>query len=236
MTQPPMDPTASKRATVRRHRRERQILLFGLILIGMAVAGVFFASVYKGDTEGPFAEPFVTPASDFATEVNVACPPGDALPMEPTEIPIRVLNSTDKAGLAGTTASDLKGRGFVVTGAGNYPRPYEGSVRIIYGEKGLVEAYTISTYFTQSEMVLDTRDSAVSDLVIGDEYDPATTLRPQGAPELDPEVPFVRPQQCVPVELVAPEPAPRVIPDNPLVEASPSASASAEDVPQEGDN
>lgn len=227
VTQPPVDRTAKKRASVRRHRRERQILVFGLILVGMGLAGVFFASVYRGDVEGPFSEAFVTPASAFETEVNDACPPSGALPLPATEIALRVMNSTDTAGLAGTAATDLRGRGFVVTDASNWNRSFDGAVRIYYGELGLVQAYTLATYFTESEIILDTRDSPVLDLILGDDYS-ADTLLPQDAPELNPETPLPRPQQCVPVELVVPEPAPRTIPDDPFASAEPSVTPSPE--------
>lgn len=221
-----MTPNARKRARVRRHRRERQILIFGVIFVGLAFAGLYFASVYRGDVNGPFTEPFVTPASDFETEVNIACPPTNALPMPPAEISLRVMNATDKAGLAGTTADDLKGRGFVVTGASNWYSDFTDTVRIYYGEAGLVQAYTLSTYFNDFEMVLDDRDSAVLDLVLGDAYNQANSLRPQDAAELNPETPLVRPQQCVPIELVVRVPAPRIIPDDPLATSEPSPTPS----------
>ncbi|WP_430867836.1 LytR C-terminal domain-containing protein [Demequina aurantiaca] len=231
MTQPPIDPTASKRARVRRRRRERQILVFGAIFGGLALAGFFFASVYRGDIEGPFAQPFVTPESAFETEVNIACPPAGVMPMAPTDVSLRVINATNTAGLASTTSKDLSGRGFVVTGSSNWTRDFPGTVRIYYGEEGLAQAYTLSTYFTDFEMVMDTRDSALLDLIIGDDYSAADSLRSQDAAEISTEIAFVRPQQCVPIELVAPEPAPRNLPDDPLAspepEASPSASASA---------
>lgn len=232
MTQPPADSTATKRARVRRHRRERQILVFGLILVGLALAGIFFASVYRGDVEGPFSEAFVTPPSEFETEVNLACPPSGALPMPADEVAVRVMNATDVAGLAGTTAKDLRGRGFEVTGASNWSRDYKGAVRIAYGDKGLVQAYTIATYFTDFELILDRRDSVVVDLVLGDGYK-AETLRPQDSPELNPETPLPRPQQCVPIELVVAEPAPRTIPDDPFASPEPTVSPSVE--PSDGE-
>lgn len=211
---------------MRRHRRERQILVFGLLLVGIAFVGFYFAGVYRGDVPGPFSEPFVTPPGAFESTVNVACPPTNATPLKPTEVALRVFNGTDKSGLAGTTRDDLKGRGFVVVGAANWSRAYKDSVRILYGEKGLIQAYTLSNYFNDFEMILDNRDSAVIDLVLGDEYDPGQTLRSQDAAELDPERHFTRPQQCVPIELVTPDLAPRTIPDNPLATASPEPSTS----------
>jgi hypothetical protein len=229
VTQPPMDPTDVARSRVRRHRRERQILIFGLILVGIGFIGFYFAGVYRGDVPGPFSEPFVTPPSEFENDINIACPPTSAVSLEPSAVAVRVLNGSDTSGLAGNTATDLKGRGFVVVGAGNAPRPYDGTVKIVYGVDGLVQAYTMDNFFTESEMVLDTRDSSVVDVVLGAAYEPSI-MREQSAPELEAGAPFPRPQQCVPVELVDPVPAPRVIPDNPLesAEPSPSASPSAE--------
>lgn len=227
MTQTPPESPNRQRVRVRRHRRERQVLLFGVLVAGIALIGIFFAGVYKGDVSGPFSEPFVTPPSVFETEVNIPCPPTDALPLAPTEVALRVFNGTERGGLAGTTADDLEGRGFVTVGAANWSQDYSGTTRIIYGEKGLLSAYTLSTYFTDFELVLDTRDSAVLDLVLGSDYVQGESLRAQDAPALDPETPLVRPQQCVPLDLVVAEPAPRTIPDNPLASATPSPSPSA---------
>lgn len=234
VTAPPYDPNAKRRAAIRRRRRERQILVFGLILVGLAFTGLFFASVYRGDVDGPFSAPFVTPESEFETDVNIACPPSGAMPLPPTEVALRVMNATETAGLAGTTADDLEGRGFVVVDATNYSRPYTDAVQILYGEEGLVQAYTVSTYFTEFEMVLDSRDSAVVDVILGDAYGNGS-LRPQDAPELSLENPLVRPQQCVPIELVVPVPAPRNIPENPLATASPEPSESPSPEPSSDD-
>lgn len=192
----------------------------------MAFAGLYFTSIYKGETAGPFSAPFVTPASEFESDVNVACPPNDAVPMVPTEVAVRILNGTDKAGLAGSAADDLEGRGFVITNVGNWSRSYGETVRIMYGESGLVQAYTLATYFTNSELVLDTRENTVVDVVLGDKY-AAATLRGQLAPELEADVPLTASVQCLPLSLIAPEPAPRTIPDDPFATASPSPSPSA---------
>jgi len=226
VNQPPSDPSQRERARLRRHRRERQILVFGLIIVAMATAGLYFASVYKGETTGPFSAPFVTPASEFESDVNVACAPNDTLPMLPTEVAIRILNGTDKTGLAGAAADDLEGRGFVITNVGNWSRSYGETIRIMYGESGLVQAYTLATYFTTTEMILDTRENTVVDVVLGEKY-AAETLRGQLAPELEADAPLTASVQCLPVSLIAPEPAPRIIPDDPFATASPSPSASA---------
>src|SRR6187431_948350 len=79
-------PQGSRRKAVRRHRRERQVLVFGLLTIGI-VAVTFIAG-------------FVTPKADFTSSITVACPPAGSLPLKTDQVAVRVLNGTIKDGLA----------------------------------------------------------------------------------------------------------------------------------------
>lgn len=223
----------TRRDIVRRRRRERQLLVFGVLFIALAGVGALAVAVFQGRVDAPIQRAFVTPAEDFSSTVTLACAPADpvtgepALPMLPEEIPLRVLNATDKRGLAGTTLEVLSGRGYVALQATNSNTSYAEAVRIQFGENGLRQAYSLAAAFPEVEFVIDNRESAVVDVILGERFE-ITQMRPQYAPELDPTIPLTAPGQCLPVDLVPKQPAPRNIPVDPLVPtASPSPSASA---------
>lgn len=206
-------PQGTRRQVVRRHRRERQVLIFGIILIVMAAVVFISMGVYKGTIQGPFNEAFVTPEAEFTSDVTLVCPPPNTLPLEPTEVAVRVLNGTDTPGLAGNTLEDLTGRGFVGLGATNWSRAYPGVARIMFGETGLQKAYTLALYFPTAELVLDTRPNATVDVVLGKQFDGLV-----GAldPQLDPNTQLTANAPCLPLSQVEPEPAPRNYPPDPL--------------------
>jgi len=223
VTVTPSDAQRTRRNAVRRHRRERQILVFGILLIVVGAIAFFAASVYRGDVPGPFNAAFVTPESDFTSDVTLVCPPASSLPLETSQVAVRVLNATETAGLAASTRDDLEGRGFVPLGAGNFAREYPGTAKILFGETGLLKAYTVALQFENPELVLDARTNATVDIILGEEF---VALRSQLAPELDPETPLAANAPCLPVSQVDPVPAPRIYPEDPLASPSPSPSPS----------
>ncbi|MFW2512815.1 LytR C-terminal domain-containing protein [Demequina sp. SO4-13] len=219
----------ARRKAVRRHRRERQFVVFGIALIALVTAAFAAAAVYRGDVEGPFDRAFYTPAGDFESNITLACAPSGAVPLPYEEVVVRVNNGAGLPGLAGTTADTLEGRGFLVVDATNWSRDYSGEVRILYGVQGLRHAYTLATHFDDVDLVLDTRSDVTVDLVLGEQFGEDPQLRELLAPEVDPELTLSSRGECLPVNLINPQPAPRTLPENPLAEASPSPSPSAEE-------
>jgi hypothetical protein len=192
--------------------------------------------VYQGRVNSPINFAIVTPPPDFESSVKWPCAPldqgdGENLPMSPTEVTVRVLNGTDEQGLARNTLEVLTGRGYVPAASGaatNWNRTYSETVRIQFGEEGLRQAYTVAANFPEYEMVLDNRDGAVVDIILGDLFE-TKDIRPQYAAELDSTVELTAPVQCLPIALVPKEPAPRIIPVDPLapiVTPSPSVTPS----------
>jgi hypothetical protein len=218
----------ARRAKVRRHRRERQIIVFGVLVILVAFAAVFAAGVYKGDVDGPFSQPFVTPAGAFESDVDLVCPPPSSTPLPADQVAVRVLNGTETSGLASDVADDLESRGFVLLGASNWSRGYPDGVRLYFGPNGVHQAYTVARHFETVDMVLDNRPGTLVDVVLGDAFAEASTLRSALAPELDETRTLTANAACLPASLVTPVPAPRTLPENPLdPEPSPSPSPSA---------
>ncbi|MGC4173890.1 LytR C-terminal domain-containing protein [Demequina sp.] len=222
-------PHDSRRRAVRRHRRERQVLVFGIILIIIAAIVFISMGVYKGTIRGPFNASFVTPQAEFTSSVTTPCPPSGSMPLDNSEVAVRVLNGTDTPGLAGTALNDLENRGFVPLAATNWSREYEGTARIMFGETGLQKAYTLARQFPATEMVLDTRDNATVDVVLGDEF---TSIVDPLDPQLDEDVPLTATVECLPMSQIEPEPAPRIYPADPLAPKStptPSPSPSEDE-------
>jgi len=220
-------PQATRRKAVRRHRRERQVLVFGILMIAISLVAFVALGVYRGEVKGPFSAPFVTPQADFTSDITLVCPPPDANPLKTSEVAVRVMNGTERAGIAGATLEVLEGRGFVPLGATNWTRQYADVARIMFGAEGVLKAYTLARQFPESELVLDDRENATVDVVLGERYE--TLVEPLN-PQLDPDLILSADAQCLPVSQVEPQPAPNNYPKDPLAPeptASPSPSPSA---------
>ena len=213
-----------RRKAVRRHRRERQIIVFGVIVIALAAVSFAASAIYRGEVDGPFSADFSSPAPDLE-DVTLVCPPSQSLPLEPAQVVVRVNNATEASGLAGSTAETLEGRGFVVTGTANWSRNYDGDVRIYFGEEGVQHAYTLARQFEDVDLVLDNRPDITLDLILGADFADDPTVREPLARELDPDLELTADGECRPVGLVVAQPAPRTLPENPLASPSPEPSA-----------
>jgi hypothetical protein len=218
----------TRRDVVRRHRRERQFLVFGLAVGVLVALSAIALAAYQGRITPPFDAAFKTPVAGFSTDVTVPCPPVEAtgetkLPLLPTQVSVRVRNATTTPGLARDTLAVLTGRGYAPTipGAINWDnRTYADSVRIQFGKEGLQQAYTVGRNFPVVDYVLDNRKGAVVDVIVGATFE-VKNMRPLYAPELDPTTRLVAPLVCLPVNRINPQPAPHIIPVDPL---APSAT------------
>jgi hypothetical protein len=190
--------TDRERALRRRHKHERQAVVFGVLIAAMAVAGLGAVAIFTGGIEGPFSRPFTTKAPDAApSAVPPPCPPDGTLPVAYGQVQVQVLNATDRAGLAGDTAAALTARGFTVLGTGNSPSPVFGAARISFGAAGVPAAYTLSAHVGGAVLVLDNRPDATVDLAVGPDW---VSLQDPAAVVLDPNAPLVGQAGCLPLE------------------------------------
>ncbi len=180
----------------RRHMHERQAVVFGVLLAGLAVAGLGSAALYTDSLSLPFLErEFSVDPTDQAEAVRTYCPPEGALPVPADQITVDVYNGAGIGGLAGQTAAALADRGFVVGATANAPAPATGVGRIIYGAAGSAAAYTLQAWVPDAVLQLDNRADALLDLVVGDAF---TGLLPPEQVALDPAAPLVGPEGCTP--------------------------------------
>ena len=183
----------------RRHKHERQAVIFGGLVAGLALTFLGATAVYTGAMDADFlARDFTTPTPDFDPSVQPApCPPEGAISVAYASVQINVLNATTRSGLAGMTAETLTERGFTVLRSGNYDGSVPGTARIHFGEAGLAAAYTLAATIPDAVLVLDQREDESVDLLLGDKWD---TLIPREEVALGFQAPLVGSPSCVPLE------------------------------------
>jgi hypothetical protein len=190
--------TDRDRVVRRRHKHERQAVVFGILIAALAVAGLGAVAVWTGGIEGPFSRPFTTKAATpVASAVPPPCPPDGTLPVAYGQVQVQVLNATDRAGLAADTAAALTARGFTILGTGNSPSPVVGVARISFGAAGVPAAYTLAAHMQGASLVLDNRQDPSVDLAVGSDW---VSLLDPGVIALDPNAPLVGQPGCLPLE------------------------------------
>lgn len=214
-----------QRALRRRHKHERQAVIFGSLIAFLALAGLGATAVYTGAMDVAFLDrDFTTPEPEDTGPAFAAppCLPEETLPAAPETTQIRVQNGTTRVGLAGQTDVALKERGFVTIEVGNYrPTGVQGTARIRFGELGLATAYTLAAHIEDPVFVLDRRTDATVDLILGEEWN---TLVAVDEVELVATEPLADPPRCIPLAdaLAAAQPAPSPSP-SPSEPADPAA-------------
>jgi len=184
---------------------ERQAVIFGGLIAGLAVTAFGAAAIYSGAVPAPLARGFSTDAPPKSSEVAAPCPAAGSLPVVYTSIQLTVLNGTTRSGLAGTAAAELTARGFTVASTGNYPTPVLQTARIMFGHDGLAAAYTVAAQFDKPVLALDAREGAGVDVAVGSLF---TTLVATDKILLTPGAPLVGYAGCLPIDKITPAPEP----------------------------
>lgn len=225
---------ARARALRRRHQHERQAVVFGGLVAALAVAGLGAAAVYTDAIDAPFLErEFATPAETTATGAtrpDPPCPPAEMLPLDNAAVQVNVYNGSDRAGLAGITADQLRGRGFTVVSTDNYPN-IDVPVQLLFGVDGIDAAYTLAAQFADPTLVLDTREDVSVDLVLGEDF---AGLVEANTVELDPSTSLEGVAGCVPVEEIDPVPGPTPTATEELADDAPAEDEAPADETTQG--
>ena len=226
MTTP--DQAKRERAVRRRHKQERQAVIFGVLIAFLAVTGLAAAAVYTGAIDPPFERGFSAKASEDDKVTPQPCLAAGTLPVPYSDIVVRVMNGTSRPGLASSAADDLVTRGFVVESTGNASMAYTG-VQISFGAAGLPAAYTLAAHLPDARLFYDDRADASLDLYLGDTF---TGFADLDSIMLDPTVAMASVEGCTVIESLTPEPrATTAAPAAPPEEAPVDEGASSEDVP-----
>ncbi len=173
----------SSRYTTRQQRRlrlqQRQTVIFGVLIAAMAFAALFAWLVAIDAVPAPFQRAF-TPTEKKETSTEVACPASDAVTVDLSSISAAVYNSTDRQGLASEVSETLTSGGVTVTDSGNWQELLLGAGQLQTGPAGIDDAYTLLQLFPGMTVMLDDREDAVVDVVLGYDYtsmgDPATLV------------------------------------------------------------
>ncbi|GAB2604128.1 LytR C-terminal domain-containing protein [Pseudactinotalea suaedae] len=189
------------RAARRRHLQQRQTVIFGTLVAALLLVALLGGAVWSGVIPSPVSVP-INSGGPAATPDAIAppCPPADALPVPYAEINVNVLNGTDEQGLASRTATSLQAYGVQIGQQAN-GTPYGGVAQLTVGPLGVASAYSLAAVFTEAQIVLDSREDATVDLLLGEGYE---TLVPLEEVALDPAVPIVAPEGCRPIETTSP--------------------------------
>ena len=145
-------------------RRPLPPLIF-LLVLALAALGVWWY-VLRQETQE------VEQQAEACASASEAAPP---TALDPAAINLRVFNATDTAGLAQTVATALQERGFVIDEVANDTsgREVTGVGELRHGARGSEAAEYVRLFLPQAGDYLDTRATAVVDVVVGPEF---TTL------------------------------------------------------------
>lgn len=153
--------------------RDRQTVVFTVAIAVLAVALalsllVFFGVIgNKTKSTGTASEPNY----GVTAPCPVAGEDGNALAVNTSSINVRVLNGTDKSGLADAVSSALELRGFVMQPASNYPgTEVIKRTEIVFGKNAINEAYTLAAQFNDAVLRMDDRQDKLIDVVIGSTF------------------------------------------------------------------
>lgn len=151
---------------VRRIRRLRltQLVFFSVVALALVAVGAYALQ----ELRTPPAEPGVIAEKTFGTGAGeVTCPEPGALPLEPADVQVTVLNGTSRSGFAGRIAEDLTARGYTVAETGNTSKA-GARATIVYGPEGYLAALSVQAQVGEAELRLDDREGTAVDLLLGE--------------------------------------------------------------------
>lgn len=154
---------------VRRTRRLRatQLAFFSVLAIVLVGIGVYAV----GEFREPVAEPgVIAPKGDGGDSSGLVCPESGAIPLDPAEVSVTVLNGTSRSGLAGETSDQLGERGYTVGDPGNTHRA-SGPATVVYGPAGYLAAQSVLAQLPKAELSMDDREDATVSLLLGKGFD-----------------------------------------------------------------
>ncbi len=136
-------------------------------------------------TTAAVARPAVTsPAQTSPAQTSPAqTSPAQTSSVSPEQVRVEVLNTTGESGLAGRTASELRGLGYTVDGVGNLDSDAEGTV-IRYAPGDEAAAKLLATSIPGAELVADPSTGRVIQLELGSGFDGTVRAPDTGEPEV----------------------------------------------------
>ena len=150
-------------ASSQRHRRNRRTAIILVVLVALLAGAFYYAASYFNRPSNPAASG--CPTSDFTAGAGPVA-------ITPAQITVNIYNATNRAGLAASTAKDIKARGFVIGQVTNDPlkKKIDGVGELRFGPNGKPGA-NVSVHLLEGVVPLqDTRAEASVDLVLGNGF------------------------------------------------------------------
>lgn len=162
MTNPqPLDEREARRQFVRR----RQKMVFTIVVSALVAILIICGLIIFGSI-GHTAKHATITKPNYG--VAVPCPPDNTKLVNHPDIRVRVLNGTNKSGLATALASALRNRGFNMQDVADYPGKAEiARTQIRFGASAIDRGYTVGTQFNDAILTMDDRGDDLVDVVIG---------------------------------------------------------------------
>ncbi|MEG1443779.1 MULTISPECIES: LytR C-terminal domain-containing protein [Micrococcaceae] len=158
----------------KRRARKRQNIVFSVmaLLVIAVLAGavlVFNGTLKLGGEPAAVASP---KPSETKIE-NPKCPAIDFKYQKPSDVEIRVLNTTDISGLAGDTAEALEKRGFKISSlTSGWKSLSETTGAVIAGPDGYAQAFTVQRQIPGIVFIYDEKKwGSRVDLALGEKFD-----------------------------------------------------------------
>ena len=150
---------ARSREVARGQLRRRQTTAFFVIVAVVIAIGLLAAAINQQVVNLPFAS-------------KTPCPPMPPAAAAPKDTAVRVLNATDRNGIAATAAEQLTARGYQVVTVGNAEgnRDFPDAAQVRHGAKGVAAARAVQAQVPGAVLVKDERPGAEVDLVLGAGY------------------------------------------------------------------
>lgn len=158
------DERVARKQYIRRRQKTVFSIIGAIMSVAMVVSLLFFFHVGGlGLVESGVIQP------NYGTQAPCASQEADGSNgkyVESSNITVRVLNGTGFSGFAQAVSDALVNREFNSQGADNYTSTVERTM-IIFGRNAINQAYTVNSNFTDAILVMDDREDALIDVVIG---------------------------------------------------------------------
>jgi hypothetical protein len=147
--------------------RQRMVITVALIFLVACVvlSTLVLLGVFKSDKEKAVADA----STNYG--VTVACVSDGAKAPSYGDISVRVLNGTDKSGIARAVSTALEYRGFSMQAVGDFTKNDVTRTEIRYGTKGITKAYTVYAQFNDAILRMDDRTNTSVDVIVGNSFD-----------------------------------------------------------------
>lgn len=193
-----------------------------VVIVGVAIGvvvlfGVGFglSSLIRGGSSSSASDESSASATEESC-VTVTVTPSEVLP-QVTTVKLNVYNSTNRVGLAGSTADELRARGFIVDKIDNDPKgsgmTSVGEVR--FGNKGAEQAQVVAFYIPGITLVNDGRKGKVVDVALGQQFtalaskqDVDMAMAEPSESASGPGCPSPKPAKSTPTQTPAADPTP----------------------------